>query len=921
MSVNKTVFKLLLPAIMLFSLSLGSVVALESNYEFWPGTEYNKNIPTIKDVLGYEPGSRISSPSDITKYFAALAQAAPEKIVIKPYAKSWEGRTLMVAAISSKSNIAQLDSLQHGMQKLSDPRKISATEAEKVIAELPGTIWLSHSVHGNEISSSDSAMMTAYHLLAATNDKRINHILNKTVVFIDPLQNPDGRNRFVQHYESSRGLVPDSSVLSIEHHEPWPNGRTNHYLFDMNRDWFALTQPESQGRAKIILEWFPLVFIDLHEMGNHVPYYFPPAPEPFNPHVTKAQWDNQEIFGRNNAKYFDQFGFSYFTRDTFDNFYPGYGASWPAHYGAIAMTYEQGSTAGLLIRRSDGTELSYRDAIRHHFVASISSAETVANNHKKLLEDFYHYRKTAIDEGRKETVKSYIIPTQFEQSTANKLADLLTKQGIEVLEANQSFQKCGQRYKAGSYVINAAQPAKRLIRNLLDTGVTMDESYLKEQERLRRIGHKNRGYDSVKAWSLPIMYNVQTNQCNKKVTGDFSLVIADQSKPGKATNLDASVAFLVPWGQLSSVHLLSHALRQGLIVKSSDKSFTNLGQRYPAGTLIFEVADNTDQLGLKLKRLASLTGADVIGVNDSWVTEGPNFGSDRVQKIAAPRVAIAWDQPTNANSAGSTRFVIEHQMSYPVTAIRTTQLARANLNRFHVLILPQTSNYYADNLISYLSILGAEGVKNLKDWVNNGGTLIAMGDALEFISHTDVDLLSVKTENRAGHASSKNQPQDVNQSIDNGALEGQAKHVVEGSIITSEKELFDMIAPETQKPEYVSGVLAKATVDKEHWLAAGVADELNVLVRGRNVYSPISLDRGHNVAYFKGVDDLLVSGYLREENRQQLAFKPFVVVEKKGRGHVIGFTQEPTFRAYLDGLNIIVGNAIFRGAAHSTPLR
>ncbi|MCX6619884.1 MAG: M14 family zinc carboxypeptidase, partial [Acidobacteria bacterium] len=398
--------------------------------QMWPGAAYDPAIPTHHKLLGYEPGDRITSPSDIVRYAEALAAAAPGRVKLFDYGKSWEGRRLLYLAIGSEVNLRRLGEIKAGMARLADPRKTPESDARKLIASLPSIVWLSYGVHGNELSSPDAALFTAYHLLAARRDPVVSRILENTVVLIDPLQNPDGRARFLHSFEQAEGLEPDPYPLAAEHNEPWPSGRVNHYLFDLNRDWIAATQPEIRGQIRSLLEWFPLVYVDLHEMGRDATYFFAPEAVPFNPHLARDQVDDLALFGRNNAKWFDQFGFSYFTREIFDAFYPGYGASWPSYYGGIAMTYEQASARGLRMLRSDDSVLTFAETVRHHFVASISTCETAAANREKLLEHFYRYRRTAIEEGQQEPVREYILARAGDTSTVDKLADLLALHGV-----------------------------------------------------------------------------------------------------------------------------------------------------------------------------------------------------------------------------------------------------------------------------------------------------------------------------------------------------------------------------------------------------------------------------------------------------------------------------------------------------------
>lgn len=330
-----------------------SLLAQKKSVDMWPGAQYDPAIPTVKKTIGFEIGERIASHANLMKYFEALAVAQPNRVRLVEYAKTWEGRKLIVAMVGSEANMKRLPEIQAGIKKLADPRKTNDAEAARLIGNLPAVVMLAYGVHGNEISSPDAAMMTAYHLLASKNDKGIDSILANTIVMFDPIQNPDGRERFIHNFEIAEGLEASANPMAAEHAEPWPGGRTNHYMFDMNRDWFAMTQPETRGRIKTLLDWYPLVFVDLHEMGGDSTYYFTPEAVPYNPHIVKNQREMLIAFGKNDAKYFDQFGFRYFTREVYDAFYPGYGASWPIYYGGIAMTYENASSRGLLWEKTD----------------------------------------------------------------------------------------------------------------------------------------------------------------------------------------------------------------------------------------------------------------------------------------------------------------------------------------------------------------------------------------------------------------------------------------------------------------------------------------------------------------------------------------------------------------------------------------
>ncbi len=867
----------------------------------WPETDFDPAIPTMTDILGHEPATRITRPDEAIRYLKALEAAAPDRMKIVHMGKTWKGRPLVYAIIGNAKTMARLDEIRADIAALADPRQTNATQAKALIDRLPGTTWLSYGVHGNEISSTDASLLTAWHLLAGK-DARIQKIMDNTLVFIDPMQNPDGRARFLADYELALGLEPQGDRQSAEHDMPWPGGRTNHYLFDLNRDWFRISQPETQGRIPALLEWLPLVMVDAHEMGGDSSYFFAPEAVPYNPHLTKDQKDNLLLFGQNHARYFDQFGIDYFTREIFDAFYPGYGASWPSYYGGIAMTYEQASSRGLVFRRFDGKDLSYAETVRNHLITSLSTAEVVANHREKLWTDFYAYRASAVDEGRKGPVKSWLIPTQQDQYGADELARLLAFQGVEVKRAGENFTACGVDYKAGTYVIDMAQPEKRRISVLLDTHVPMDDVFIKKQEDRRARGLPDEIYDTT-AWSLPLMFNLDVADCRHNVTVAGTPISGDSHPEGRVENPQASVAFLAPWGEASTSKLLTSALRAGLHVKSGDTAFTLDNVSYPAGTLIFETGENKPGLATTLTNLAGKTGARIIGVDTSWVTDGPNFGSNRVQPHIPPRVAMAWDRPTRSYNTGNTRFIIEQRYGYPVTPIRTARLKSPDLRDYDVLILPASYGGYKD-------VLGQKGADSLKDWIMKGGTLVALGSATDWLADPDIDLLPIRRE----YAALPDGLPDIPTIKDSSTA-------VDGILIPDDETYRAYIHPRNVAPDQIPGAIVRLISEPGHWLSAGLKPQLYTLANGDDIYTPIPIGKGVNAVRFAGPENLVASGLLWEESRNQLANKPLAVAAGLGRGQIVAITQETTTRAYLDGLDILLMNAIFRGAQNARPTR
>lgn len=890
MSVFKSVFIALLSTLMVFNHS-------QATEMYWPEFSYDSSIPKHEDVLGHTAGKRISNYAEMMKYFDALVKAAPNNIKKVSYSETWEGRKLIYLVIGSEKNIASLDEFEKNIQKLADPRVSENQEANDLIDSMPASVWLGYSVHGNEISGTDAAMMTAYHLLASKNNPMTQQIMDNTLVFIDPLQNPDGRARFTSRYYATVGMEASGDRFSAEHNEPWPNGRSNHYLFDMNRDWLAMTQPETQGRIFDMNRFMPLVVIDLHEMGGDSSYYFAPAAEPLNPLMTSEQIENMNTIGKNHAKHFDAMGYDYFTREIFDAFYPGYGDSWPTFYGASASTYEVGSARGEVFIKRNGEPYTYADSVQKHFIASVSTIEATANNRKKLLKDFREYQVSAIAAGKKS--KAFVIPAQADRAGSHKLAQLLDAHGIEVQQTKQDIKSCGQTFKTGSFVIDPAQPKGRMVEALLRQQIDMDADFIKTQESRRSRNLNDQIYD-LTAWSLPLMFNLDVVRCSSIKTTNLKPFDSSGWMSAQINNPDPKVAYLIPWGDMASGRFLTMGLRQGLSIKSSDLSFTHGTKKYPAGTLIIEVKQNPNDLAQKIKSIAKETGAIVDGVDSSWVTEGPSFGSFNVVQMIAPKIAMAWDEPTSSLSAGNSRFVIERQLGYPVTAIRSKHLNTADLGQYDVLILPSGD---------YQQTFDQSGIDNITDWTNSGGVLITIGTATDYALNKKPGWLAVKKE-LAHKEVTKNKKTKTTE-----------KSTVPGQLLKNQQDLLQAIKANQDSPNSVSGVLTRVAVDQDHWLTAGVKPEVIGMVTGNQIMTPIQLDKGKNVAWFKGQDELLASGYLWQENRQQLAYKPFLIHQPSGKGMVIAYTQEPTLRGFLNGLHVMLTNTLFRSVAHSDKLR
>jgi hypothetical protein len=880
-------------------------VAAASPPELAPGVRYDTAIPTIEQVLGHKSGEKITTPEEIPIYLRALHQAAPDRTRLTEYARSWEDRPLWLFVIGAPQRIAQLDRVKADLRRLADPRGVSRADSDRLVRELPVVTWLMHGVHGNEVSSSDAALAEAYHLLAAQGDADVQTILGESIVVIDPMQNPDGRARFVVNNLLGRAADSDPHPNAAEHDEPWPGSRVNHYLFDMNRDWFSQSQPETRGRIRAMLEWFPHVVVDLHEMGGDSTYYFGPPAEPINPHVTRSQRAAFDLFGRANAARFDERGFAYFVRENYDEFYPGYGDSWPIFQGAIGMTYEQASARGLAWRRTDGDTLTYRDGVVHHFTAAITTALTAARHRGQLVRDFFEYRRSAIEEGETGAVRDYVIVPGHDPSRALVLARSLAAQGIEVRRAEEAIRVGGRTIPAGAFLASHAQPTGRLLRNLLDPHTAQDEVFLKEQDRRRKLRLGDQIYD-ITAWSLPLVFDVEVVASSAAITVRSAPVqaLSPRTSGGGHALPPAKVGYLMPWGS-ATAGAVGEALRSGIRVRQAGKPFTLNGRKYAIGTAVVRASDNAPDLAAKLGAIVARHEVDTVPIDTGFQDEGISLGSSSVVAMRAPRVLLAWDSPTQSQSAGWARYVLERRFELPVTAVRVPSIDRVDLDDFDVIVLPSGT---------YGPLAGEEPLRRLREWARRGGTLVTIAEASRWAAGERVNLLETRTELRGGRPETDERPAGTAQS--GASAPPSSSSSPSSSAPPAPFDYNKSIQPERERPENTPGAILRVTTDQEHWLSAGQDGELQVLLEGQRIFTPIRLDRGRNVGVYAPKDRLVASGLVWDEARDQLAQKAYLIHQPIGQGHVIAFAEDPNFRAFTEASELLFINAVLLGPAY-----
>ena len=854
--------------------------------------------PSPEAFLGYRLGARFTPHYKIVNYFKAVAQALPGQVRVEQYGETYEGRPLLLAFIASPENLSRLEAI-----RLNNLRLAGITDGTGGTGSddnAPAIVWLSYNVHGNEPSSSEAAMKTLYELVNPANE-RSKEWLKNTIVIIDPCINPDGRDRYVNWFNNVVGRHADPDPQSREHHEPWPGGRVNHYDFDLNRDWAWQTQIETQQRVKKYNSWLPQVHVDFHEQGYNNPYYFAPAAEPYHDVITPWQREFQVMIGKNNAKYFDQHGWLYFTKEEFDLFYPSYGDTYPTYNGAIGMTFEQGghSRGGLAVITADEDTLTLADRLEHHYTTGMSTVEMSSLNAGRLIKEFRKYFADAVNHPLGE-FKAYLIKDDPYGDRLERLKTLLDKNDIGWTPVNTG-NFTGLDYETGKIapfkagtgdiVINANQPRSNLLRVLF--------------ERTSRISDSVT-YD-ITAWSIPFVYGLQAYGLNAYVGGANaanastapvasssattspapSTTAAASSSAGTAsasssaaTSADAQpgYGYAVRWAGLNSARFLAALLKKGIKIRYSEQAFQSGGQTYDKGTLIVTTTGN-NALGNTLwpfvGEAAKTAGVVLSPIASGFVDKGADFGSGRVHLIHKPRVAVLTGDEVSPLNAGEVWHFFEQQLDYPVTELNASEIAHLDLKNYDVLIMP---NGY------YRSLADKNAADPVRNWVKEGGRLIAMENAVVQLSKLEWGI-KAKTDDGDKKDDDKDKKDDDYSSLHR--YESRQRDEVASS---------------------VPGSIYRVELDNSHPLAFGYPDHYYTLKQDDNVYEFIK-EGGWNVGVIKKND--YVSGFTGNKAKARLKDGLIFGVEDMGRGEVIYMADDPLFRSFWENGKLLFCNAVF----------
>ncbi|MEM1339460.1 MAG: M14 family metallopeptidase [Bacteroidota bacterium] len=800
-----------------------------------PAVLSSQNLKSPTAFLGYELGEQFSRHHQVVDYFEYVANSEKTRVKLVEYGQTNERRPLLLAFVSSVENLTNFETIREEHLKSLQGQGSS----DKAI------VWLSYNVHGNESVCTEAAMETLYALLTTKAS-----LLENTIVIIDPSLNPDGRDRYVNWYNQYKNTPFQVDPSSKEHHEGWLSGRSNHYMFDLNRDWAWLTQVESQQRIKVYNRWLPHVHVDFHEQGLNNPYYFAPAAEPYHEVITDFQRTFQGTIGKNHAKYFDANGWFYFTKEVFDLFYPSYGDTYPTYNGAVGMTYEQGGSgrAGLGVITKIGDTLTLKERIAHHFTTGISTVEVASQNVQKLNEEFKKFYQN-----KNYTYKSYVL--NGDKDKIDALTELLKKHQITYGFGKPGTVK-GYQYSSGkngslttgehTLVVSTDQPKGTLVKVLFEPSAKLTDSLT---------------YD-ITAWSLPYAYGLDA-------VATTSLVESKENAPSTAVgNFSSSAyAYLTNWNSMKDARFLAELLKSGIRVRKSDAPFVIDNRSYDRGTLIITAGDNQEMNNFRteLAQIAEKHNKEITGVATGLVDEGKDFGSAYIQMIKAPKVAVLAGGPTSTLRFGEIWHFFEQQLYYPLTVIDADYVDTIDLSQYSVLILPggRYSRYFNE-----------ERLEKIKEWVGKGGKLIALGGAISGIAKEDGFELKIEESQKD---TSKTQPMP-----------------------------HQNLQRESMK-NAITGAIFRAQVDNTHPLAYGYGSTYFTLKLGSSAYS--YLDRGNAVYLSNNTGP--VSGFAGSNAKKKIENSLVFGSDNYRRGKVIYMVDNPLFRGFWENGKLFFANALF----------
>nr|WP_313425491.1 M14 family zinc carboxypeptidase [Stenotrophomonas rhizophila] len=823
----------------------------QSAYFFPQGGEFDPSIPTPQQFLGYEIGSRYTRHDQLVAYFNELAKHS-DKIKVEQIGSSYEGRPLVIATVTSAQNQQQLETLRRQHVTLADPAQpLSAAGNSPVV------VWLGYSVHGNETSSGEAALLTAYYLVASRSADTAQW-LQQAVVLFDPAQNPDGRDRAASWHNAYASSPASADPADKEHVEPFPQGRTNHYFTDLNRDWLALTQQDTRPKIAYFHRWYPNVQIDFHEMGKDSTYYFEPSPASMHsPLLPASSYAFNKTLAKYHAQALDALGSLYYTGENFDNFSPVYGSTYPDFHGAVGVTVEQASSRGRVQESVNGL-LTFPFTIRNQVATGLGTlrgAVTERDGLLKLQKDFF---QSALKQAGQQPVKAFVFGDAHDPGLTARLLDLLLQHQITVEALSTAVTVEGQRFEPGSaYVVPTAQPQFRLVHSIFaDTPPIKGDVF----------------YGST-SYAIAPAYGVAFAGSRSRIGGG-QRVTAVAPAQGGVVGGQAGYAYVLDWRDYNASRALYALQARGLLTRAAFQPFTAATadgeQAFARGSVVIPVAGQPlagAALLAAVDEAARAAGVRVQALASGQSRSGIDLGSDSVKALRKPAVALVMGEGVSATEIGSAWFVLDQQVQLPASKLDPAQLGKVELDRYTTIVLAGGTYTGVD----------AAAVAALKRWINAGGSLVTYGTAARWA---------------------------IEQKLADEVLGEDEKEPDAARRAFGDQRDIAAI-------ERVSGNILSAQVDTSHPLGFGLPRTQLAINKENGIRFKPSRNPFSTVVR---VDETpRVNGYLSETNRNRVAGAAWLLLSPQGQGNVVLFADDPAHRKYWHGTERLLLNAIFFG--------
>ncbi len=902
--------------------------------DFFPPGPKDSAVPTIASVLGVEAGRRPAHHEEVVRLWRQWARTSP-RVQLEVLGRTHEGRELLCGVVTSQANQARLPEILAGLRKLSDPRGLSEAQATDLVANSPAVAWMAYSIHGDEMSGVDAGLALAYQLIADQSPET-QSLLDSLVVVFDPMQNPDGRERYLAMLESSASAVLDLANDGMTRGR-WPYGRGNHYLFDMNRDWMSGVAPETRARWAGVRKYVPQLFVDAHEMGGMDTFLMYPQAAPRNEDFapTLAKW--HDLFANEAGRAFDEHGWSYYSREWADGLGPFYSDAWGSLNGAIGILYEQARYAGTAVRRETGEIATYRDAVRHQLVSSVSNLRSLQRHRQEVLADFLAHRRANCDESLPGRGRSFIVAGGAQPTRERWLIECLMAQGIEVFRAGAEFEardtvdslgaKSSQRtFAAGSWIIPAAQPQGALVRAFLNFDPRLDKTLLQAERSELETRGSSKMYD-VTAWNLGQAMGLDCAWGEAPPSAGRRVAQLEPLPSGVVAAQDPTArvyGWAVDASDDSAVRFAGRALASGLAVEASDEAFSAGGRRFSRGSLLVRGHENPGKTQADVERAAADSGALAFALTTARSPdESADLGGQHFRALFAGRIALVGGSPVSTEGFGHVWHLIDRDLGLPATLVDGADLSGVDLRRYEVVVLPSGN-------LDLASI-----ADDLRAWVRSGGTLIALDDSALAVCDEKLGLSQVRNRSDVlGDLSiyaeaAQREEQSRKIQIDEALVYGDTPAEAKDSDAAEDKAKPDVKTPSKEVLERreqferrfsPSGANLRARTDPLAWITAGTPEELAVFYSGSGVLQAKAPVR--TAVRLASAEQLRLSGLVWPEARERLSRAAWLTVERLGRGQVILFAAQPNFRSYWHSGARLLSNAIVLGPGlGADPLR